>query len=273
MSKRKPHKRSPYLLYIIGVMLLLITYFSYHYRHGIRYYWKVMEKKWSNEVVEETKITKFDIRNIEVMDRYYLKTFGLDVSHYQSEIDWQNTHTMYSIYPIDFVFIRATMGGASQDKTFKANWSGAKENNLIRGAYHFYRPDESSTTQAENFIATVRLEKGDLPPVLDIENMPRNQSMERLIEGLKNWCTLIETHYGIQPIIYTSDRYYEDFLIEHFASHVLWIANYNFFVQEMKAHWHFWQFSEKAQIPGIKGPVDVNIFNGTKDDLKSFLVK
>lgn len=269
MSKRKPQKQPPYLLYFIGVLVLIAVYFSYHYRHGIRYYWKVAEQKWNKEQTQEKKITKFDIRNIEVMDTYYMKTFGLDVSHYQSNIDWSNVHSMYSIYPIDFVFIRATMGVASTDKLFKKNWRGAADNNIIRGAYHFYRPDENSTAQAQNFIKTVNLKKGDLPPVLDIENMPRTQSMDKLIEGLKNWCEIVENHYNIQPIIYSSDKYYEDFLKEHFSSHIIWVANYNFFVQEMKPEWNFWQFSEKAQIPGIKGSVDVNIFNGTKDNLKS----
>lgn len=93
--------------------------------------------------------------------------------------------------------------------------------------------------------------------------------MERLVEGLKNWCKIIEDHYGIQPIIYTSDKYYEDFLRAHFEGYTIWIANYNFFVEDMKPHWNFWQFTEKGQIKGTNEKVDVNIYNGTIDSLKN----
>jgi len=269
ISKKKQTKNSiPYKAIIIGLISVLILGTTIHYRHGINYWIKTIQKKINGDKNDEINLVKFDIRNIEVMDRHYLKTFGLDVSQYQGEIDWTQMHTIYDVYPINFVFIRSTMGSFNTDKKFDYNWIGAKENGLIRGAYHFYRPDENSTAQAQNFIKTVKLEDGDLPPVLDIETMPKTQSMERLIEGLKNWCTLIEEHYNIQPIIYTSDKYYEDFLRQHFEGYTIWIANYNFFVEKMKPHWNFWQFTEKGQIKGTKYKVDVNIYNGTVDGLK-----
>ncbi len=71
------------------------------------------------------------------MDKYYLKTFGVDVSHYQVKIDWTKMHTIYNLYPINFAFIRSHNGTSSIDETFEDNWEGAKENNILRGAYHF----------------------------------------------------------------------------------------------------------------------------------------
>ncbi|WP_314243647.1 GH25 family lysozyme [Empedobacter tilapiae] len=255
--------------YVISFMILCVLYFSYRYRHGIHYYLVIIEKSLKGEKITDDKVTKYDIRNIEVMDKYYLKTFGVDVSHYQGKIDWTKMHTIYHLYPINFAFIRSTMGTTSIDDTFEDNWKGAKENNILRGAYHFYRPDENSTLQAENFIKKVKLENGDLPPVLDIETLPRTQSMERLVEGIKNWCKIIEDHYDIKPIIYTSDKYFEDYLQNHFEGYIIWIANYNFWVQEMKGHWDFWQFTEKATIEGVERyKIDVNIYNGTIDDLE-----
>ena len=255
--------------YVIGFLVLTMLYFTYRYRHGIHYYFSIVEKSLKGEKITDDKVTKYDIRNIEVMDNYYLKTFGVDVSHYQGEIDWTKMHTIYQLYPIKFAFIRSTMGGSAIDETFEENWKGAKENNILRGAYHFYRPDENSTLQAQNFIRKVKIENGDLPPVLDIETMPRTQSVDKMIEGLKNWCKIVEEHYDIKPIIYTSDKYFEDFLKEHFDGYIIWIANYNFWVQEMKGHWNFWQFTEKATIEGVKtNKVDVNVYNGTVDDLE-----
>ena len=269
-SPKKETSRIPVSFIIYGLLTILLVGATVHYRHGINYWWKIAGQKIAGkEDPAIGRLTKFDIRNIEVMDRYYLKTFGLDVSQYQGEINWSQMHTIYDIYPINFVFIRSTMGSFNTDKQFKTNWIGAQKNGLIRGAYHFYRPDENSTAQAQNFIEHVHLESGDLPPVLDIETMPRTQSMERLVEGLKNWCNLIEEHYKIQPIIYTSDKYYEDYLRQHFDGYVIWIANYNFFVEDMKSHWDFWQFTEKAQIKGTTYKVDVNIYDGTVDGLKN----
>ena len=255
--------------YLIGFTILCVVYFTYRYRHGINYYFSIIEKSLKGEKITDDKVTKYDIRNIEVMDKYYLKTFGVDVSHYQGKIDWTKMHTIYNLYPINFAFIRSTMGTSSIDETFEENWEGAKENNILRGAYHFYRPDENSTLQAQNFIAKVKLKNGDLPPVLDIETLPKTQSMDRLVEGIKNWCKIVEEHYDVKPIIYTSDKYFEDYLQNHFEGYIIWIANYNFWVQEMKGHWDFWQFTEKATIDGVKRyKVDVNIYNGTVDDLE-----
>ena len=255
--------------YVIGFTILCVVYFTYRYRHGINYYFSIIEKSLKGEKITDDKVTKYDIRNIEVMDKYYLKTFGVDVSHYQGKIDWTKMHTIYNLYPINFAFIRSTMGTSSIDETFEDNWEGAKKNNILRGAYHFYRPDENSTLQAQNFIAKVKLKNGDLPPVLDIETLPKTQSMDRLVEGIKNWCKIVEEHYDIKPIIYTSDKYFEDYLQNHFDGYIIWIANYNFWVQEMKGHWDFWQFTEKATIDGVKRyKVDVNIYNGPVDELE-----
>lgn len=274
MSRKKTRrislfKQISFSTYFIGFLIISLLYFAYRYRHGIHYYMSIIEKTFKGEKIADDKITKYDIRNIEVMDNYYLKTFGVDVSHYQGKIDWTKMHNIYKLYPINFAFIRSTMGSSSIDKTFEENWTGAKENNILRGAYHFYRPDENSTLQAQNFINKVHLESGDLPPVLDIETLPRTQSMERMIEGIKNWCKIVEEHYDVKPIIYTSDKYFEDYLNEHFKEHYIWIANYNFWTEKMKGHWDFWQFTEKATIEGIKTTkVDVNIYNGTVDDLQ-----
>src|SRR5690606_11257470 len=93
-----------------------------------------------------------------------------------------------------FIYIRATMGEKAKDSKFKTNWKAVKKRNKLRGAYHYFRPNENSIKQANNFIKTVDLEPGDLPPVLDIEEMPRNQSMDSLKTGLKRWLVQSEEH-------------------------------------------------------------------------------
>jgi lysozyme len=168
---------------------------------------------------------------------------------------------------LSFVFIRATAGSNKKDARFNSNWRDAKARQLICGAYHYYRPNENSVDQARNFIQQVRLQKGDLPPVLDIEKLPKSQSVARLKKGLRRWLEIIEAHYNVKPIIYSGERYYADFLRKEFSDYPLWIANYNFWRNTLASDWEFWQFTEKAKIAGIAGNVDLNIFKGDKNEL------
>jgi len=116
------------------------------------------------------------------------------------------------------------------------------------------------------------LQKGDLPPVLDIEKLPSDQSMDSLKVGLRRWLKRVENHYKVKPIIYSGESYYSDFLMKEFRDYPFWIANYNYSVGNIKEDWMFWQFTEKAEILGIKGLVDVNVYNGNIENLKALAI-
>ena len=165
------------------------------------------------------------------------------------------------------------MGNDRRDYKFKKYWAKAKANMFICGAYHYYRPNENSIEQANNFIKNVTLKKGDFPPVLDIEKLPKEQSIDRLKVGLLRWLDVIEDHYGVKPIIYSSESYYNDFLKEDFSDYPFWIANYTAFYSDIDDDWSAWQVTENGKVKGIKGRVDVNIYNGTSLDLKELLIK
>lgn len=271
-SKKKPSVLRKKLIKIgfiaAGIMLFLGV--IYHYRNGLAYYFSFKTDKILDKDAKEKQLS--DVRNYQVLEKNEGKALGIDVSEYQDKIDWEEVETLDDDYELSFVFVRATVGNDRLDKRFKENWFQTRENKLIRGAYHYYRPNENSLEQAELFIKTVRLEKGDLPPVLDIEKLPENQSMERLKVGLKRWLTMVEAHYKVKPIIYTSERYYDDFLKKEFSDYLFWIANYNFYREKIDEDWLFWQFTEKATVSGIKGNVDVNIFNGDLEQLR-FITK
>ena len=268
---RKSKKKSVFVTKIIRYLsLILVGVFlfgiAYHYREGLAYYFSFKSNKVLSEAEESKEVS--DVRNFQVLEKSEGKTIGLDVSEYQEKISWSYVDTLEQKYPLDFVFIRATVGNDRVDSQFKRNWLGAKENKMIRGAYHYYRPNENSIKQAELFIQTVTLKKGDLPPVLDIERLPENQSIDSLKIGLKRWLTKVESHYKVRPIIYTGEKYYDDFLKEEFSDYLFWIANYNFYREQIQDEWLFWQFTEKAKVPGIKTNVDVNIYNGDLQQLR-----
>lgn len=274
---RRTKKKSPFFsgkllqFTIISFFILLFLGLGYHYRNGLAYYFSFKSSKVLQQEAEDKRIS--DVRNYQVLDNHEGKAIGLDVSEYQGNISWKDVDTLENKYPVHFVFIRATVGNDRLDKQFEQNWLGAKSKKLIRGAYHYYRPNENSIEQAELFIKTVTLRKGDLPPVLDIERLPENQSLERLKVGLKRWLKKVEEHYKVKPIIYTGERYYDDFLKEEFSDYLFWIANYNFYRENIEEDWLFWQFTEKASVSGVKGNVDVNIYNGDLQQLRFITIE
>lgn len=255
---------------IFSILIALFLGGVYHYRNGLAYYFSFKSDKVLEKEAEDKRLS--DVRNYQVLANHKGKAIGLDVSEFQGKIRWSKVDSLEEKYPISFVFIRATAGNDRVDNQFLNNWEGVKEQKIIRGAYHYYRPNENSIEQAKLFIKTVKLHKGDLPPVLDIEKLPKNQSLDSLKKGLKRWLNKVEAHYKVRPIIYTGERYYDDFLKEEFSEYLFWIANYNFYREKMEDDWLFWQFTEKATMPGIKHSVDVNIYNGDLQQLQFITV-
>ncbi len=188
--------------------------------------------------------------------------FGIDVSEYQKDIDWE---TVFENQNIDFVIVRATAGRNKKDKTFNNNWKALADNDVIRGAYHYYRPNENSEKQAKFFIKNVKFSNGDLPPILDIEKYSKIQSINSLKTGVLNWLKIVEEHYGVKPIIYTYNKFYTSTLKNdsRFDKYPVWIAWYNTEKDpdNILKGWVFWQFTDKGIIKGIEGEVDINVFN------------
>lgn len=242
---------------VVSLVLFALLFAVYHYRNAILYYFSFK----SDKVLKQEKLDA--ARIFQVLKRHEDNVIGFDVSEYQGTIDWTEIDSLEQ-YKLHYVFIRATAGSDRVDSKFKENWKKAHKSNLICGAYHYYRPNENSIEQAKNFIKTVKLKKGNLPPVLDIEKLPESQSIDSLKVGLKRWLNYVEKHYNVKPIIYSGEKYYEDFLRDEFEDdYTFWIANYNPWKETIDDEWLFWQFTEKAVIEGIETKVDVNVYNGT----------
>ncbi|ALR32593.1 glycoside hydrolase [Chryseobacterium sp. IHB B 17019] len=249
------------IIALIGTGLYLRQSVSYYYA---LYFNKFKHKKLRNSEIEALRIQKILSNNLD-------KTYGFDISHYQNreDISWDSLSIGNKTIPLEFVVMRATMGNRSADKHFNEFWTQAKKHNLIRGAYHFYRADEDPVIQANNFLENVKLESGDLPPILDIEKIPKRKTNQKLIEDLKVWCRIVEETYGEKPIIYTYYHYYKDFLKDEFNDYPLWLANYNDVpTPSPDDGWDFWQFTENGIVYGINTKVDLNIYNGSSWSLK-----
>lgn len=199
---------------------------------------------------------------------------GIDVSRYQHNIDWKAVLAMEDKnVKIGFAFIKATEGLGRVDKHFRQNWFNAKKAGMPRGAYHFFISSKSGKAQAENFIETVNLHTGDLPPVLDIETT-NGASAEDIQQRAKDWLLMIEKHYKVKPIIYTNIDFYKNFLNGHFEDYLLWVAHY--YVKDkprIERKWIMWQHNEKGRVNGIDAFVDFNVFNGDSTAFEKLLLK
>lgn len=254
---------------ILAILIIALIGTGFYLKQSVSYYYalyfnKFNHKKLHNSETETLRIQKILSANLD-------KTYGFDVSHYQNreDIKWDSLSIGNKTIPLEFVVMRATMGNRNADNHFDEFWEKAHKHNLIRGAYHFYRADEDPVIQANNFLANVKLESGDLPPILDIEKIPKRKTNKKLIEDLKIWCKIVEETYGEKPIIYTYYHYYKDFLKGEFDDYPLWLANYNDVPSPTpEGPWDFWQFTENGIVHGINTKVDLDIYNGSLWSLK-----
>jgi lysozyme len=192
---------------------------------------------------------------------------GIDVSHHQGRINW----TAVKGDGIRFVFIKATEGGDWTDPHFRRNWNNAREAGLLRGAYHYYRPQTHSAVQARHFLRRVEIGANDLPPVLDVEATD-GVADATIRRGMRNWLRMVEEETGKRPIIYVSRRFAPR-LAADFGDYPLWIADYRSdgpAVPRGWGRWTFWQHSERGRVKGIRAPVDRNWFRGTLEELRGF---
>lgn len=198
---------------------------------------------------------------------------GIDVSHHQGHIDWQRVaDAKINGSPVVFVIIKATEGKSLLDENFNENFYQAREYGLVRGAYHFFAPSVKGRMQAEYYMYQVHLDEGDLPPVLDIEECG-NLTVPELQHEALQWLQAVEERYHVTPIIYTGLKFKEKHLsTPEFDRYPFWIALY--YVKELgyKGQWRFWQHTDLGQVDGIRGPVDLNIYNGSMYDLRHLTI-
>jgi lysozyme len=216
---------------------------------------------------------------------------GIDVAHWEPEIDWSKVRAQ----EIRYAFIKATQAADYVDDRFPSHWTGAKQAGILRGAYHFIDPRVDGRLQAEHFLRTVKLEPGDLPPVLDLEDLPVTPTVipkaaagrkgaptpkavkaaasaalaanSQMIACAEAWLRVVEQETGRKPIIYSGPFFLRDRMADARGAlpswapkYMLWIANYlnhpvgdNDLPLQPKgwASWTFWQYSESGMLDGI----------------------
>jgi GH25 family lysozyme M1 (1,4-beta-N-acetylmuramidase) len=201
---------------------------------------------------------------------------GIDVSHWQREIDWSEVKRS----GVKFAFLKATEFPDKRTSLFvdgemQKNIEGASDNGIFWGAYHFFRTHIDPVIQAKVYCETVG-DFNSLPPVLDLE--VAGSKGERLNYKVRKFLDEAEKITNKRPIIYSSGGFWRSYLANEKRSHTDWARAYPLWVAQYTtlwptplypwAGWEFWQYTDKGKIPGVITHVDLNWFNGSIEELE-----
>ena len=224
------------------------------------------------------------------------RIYGIDISRYQHEqgrrvypIHWRRLRigslgrrisgerVSGSVdYPVRFVYIKSTQGVTIKNKYYAADRQGCLRVGIRVGAYHFFSVKCSGVEQARYFLDNTRLGRGDLPPVLDVEPSDRQIAdmggVEAMFGHIRQWLNAVEKATGTKPILYVNQRFVNNYLDQApdlKAGYHFWIARYGEYKPDI--HLALWQLSADGRVAGIRGDVDLNVFNGYETHWQEFL--
>jgi lysozyme len=195
---------------------------------------------------------------------------GIDVSYHSGVVDWDSV----AASGFQFAFVKATEGDDLKDPAFDSHWRALKQSGIVRGAYHFYVTEDPPETQAQFFIENVILDPGDLAPVVDIEVIGHN-TPPGLTDRLTVFLSMLEAHYGIRPIIYTSPTFWNKYLSADFGHYPLWVAEYEVYEPRIPngwTNWQMWQWKGDTKVAGVEKTADVSRVNHPRYGIDDFRV-
>lgn len=181
-------------------------------------------------------------------------------------------------YPVSFVYIKSTEGISVRNPYYLADSRAARRHGYRCGAYHFFSTRTSGAAQARHFLRNSRFQRGDLPPVLDVEPTARQIAQTggtaAMFASIRSWLSIVGKRTGVRPVLYVSQTFVNRYLPQApdlMHGYNIWIARYGEFKPDV--HLAFWQLCPDGRVHGITGEVDVNVFNGYSAQWKKFLEK
>lgn len=187
---------------------------------------------------------------------------GIDVSHWQNDIDWNAVKAD----GIEFAIIKAggSDSGFYTDSKFRINYAEAKAAGIAVGAYYFVgkycKSYEDGVADAKRFIATISGMQFEYPVYIDYE-APDASDKESNTEACIGFCKTMEDN-GYYVGIYASEiSGFRDRLDDSkLQSYSHWVARYGNKPTTIPENvFGIWQYSSKGSVAGISGNVDMDI--------------
>ncbi|WP_435155268.1 GH25 family lysozyme [Amycolatopsis sacchari] len=177
-----------------------------------------------------------------------------------------------------FAFIKDTAGVGYVNPNFLDQFRGLKAAGIIRGAYHYARPDSTSGAEQARYLhdhdGKWFTDGMTLPPTLDMEDTQGvahcyNLTPQAMVAWIADFSSTLRQLTGHTPIIYTTTSWWKACTgnsSAFAADHVLWLARYNTEIGEQPAGWtaKFWQSGVTGPLPGNQ-----DTFFGTLDQLRA----
>ncbi|NEB80666.1 lysozyme [Streptomyces sp. SID14478] len=199
---------------------------------------------------------------------------GIDVSNWQGAINWGSVRAA----GIEFSWMKATEGTTYKDPSFSTNYLGAYNAGVIRGAYHFARPDLSGGAAQANFFASNggawSRDNLTLPGVLDIEGSCYGKTAAAMQSWILDFYNTYKARTGRDVVIYTSASWWNSCTggwSGMSAKSPLWVAHWTSATSPSIPggfpFWTVWQYTSTGAVSGISGNVDRDRFSGDRSRL------
>lgn len=266
-KKSRPAVRRAIALLALLFVALSIVYYPY-VEKNLTSAWR-----WVKDFGRNPNYPAYKSFHIRIPVKYPIH--GIDVSSYQGLIDWEKVKHMHQdSVRINFAYIKATEGILRPDPYFLHNSRMCRRIGMTFGAYHFFRPRANGKLQAKFFLANVKIEKGDLPPVVDVEVLD-GVTPDQMRKQLDDFLATVTLKTKTKPVIYSGLKFYYDNLAGYYDHYTLWLSNFDH--PDLKVvygtNWKFWQHSNRAKVSGILHGVDFDVFKGDSLAFKNMLVK
>ena len=195
---------------------------------------------------------------------------GIDVSKHQGIIDWKKVKQSGKV---DFAMIRAayrgyTEGSIYEDSQFLNNVKGAYNNGIKVGLYFYSSAiNETEAKEEANYVLNLVNKYGiknyiKYPIVIDVEDFEgtRNYYLtaEQRADNVKAFCEVIK-NAGYTPMIYSYTYFLSSRInMNKLTEYDIWAADYSNKVNFYTGKYTMWQYTDKGNIDGITGNVDLN---------------
>ncbi len=192
---------------------------------------------------------------------------GLDLSAHNGVADFDSV----AAAGVDFVYLKASEGSSFRDPAFIRNYVAARRTPLAIGAYHYFRFDRDGISQADNLLNALKDLRLDLPLAVDVEEWHNDATVptDLVVERLNAMLSRLRDA-GHRVIVYTNKNGHSRFLRDLDVE--LWICSFTS-PPIGRTDWRLWQHSHISRIPGVSGFVDMDTFNGTREEWEAFLAQ
>jgi lysozyme len=191
------------------------------------------------------------------------KIKGLDVSHWQGDINWDEVPPEYR-----FVYMKSSESNWYKDNKFIQNFDLSAGRD--RAPYHFWRMNGDPVGQAKFWRDVVGDRIGEWGPVVDLEDTNAIKGSQCRVEVETFLDQVVEEFGGL--VIYSAAWWWDSWILAPIANEYgLIVANYKTVYPWSQPYmpktggwtdWLMWQHSSKGSVSGITGNVDLNLFNG-----------